>query len=361
VHLEVRLTELGTLELWCRSRTTEHRWRLSFRLRDTAPGAEPEGAAARDAALVVDPSRTDEAARLLVAALAGDDDPVTLPRRLEAALDAGRDAWPLATIRLLWDRLWELESSRGRSPAHEARWLNLAGFLLRPGFGDPGDEVRVGRLWRVLGTDLRHPRAVQCRAEWWNLWKRVAGGLDARQQQHLRDRVAPAFLGKGKTKGPKPGPQEAREMWQAVAGCERLPSAARSDLGAVLVQETERGRTTDQELWALARLGARVPVAGPLNTVVPAATAAAWVDRLLAARWTRPEATAFAVAQIARMTGDRARDLDASIRERVAARLAKEPDGARLARLVREVVPLEAREEARLLDEALPAGLRLKT
>jgi len=360
VHLEVRLTEVGTLELWCRSRTTDHRWRLAFRLRDAAPGAETDGGAAREAGLVVDPARVEEAARLLHAALAGDDDPVTLPRRLEAALDAGRDAWPLAAIRTLWDRLWELESTRARSPVHEARWLNLAGFLLRPGFGDPGDEVRVGRLWRVLGTDLRHPRAVQCRAEWWNLWKRVAGGLDARRQQHLRDRVAPALLGRGKPKGPKPGPQELREMWQAVAGCERLPAAARADLGEALVREVERGRATDPELWALARLGARVPIAGPLNTVVPAATAARWADRLLAARWTRPEPTAFAVAQLARLTGDRARDLEPAVRERVAERLAKEPDGARLARLVREVVPLEAREEARLLDEALPAGLRLR-
>src|SRR5439155_617465 len=77
----------------------------------------------------------------------------------------------------LWDTLWPLEPARARSPAHEARWLNLAGFLLRPGFGDAGDELRVNRLWRVLGADLRHPRAVQCRAEWWNLWKRIAGGL----------------------------------------------------------------------------------------------------------------------------------------------------------------------------------------
>jgi hypothetical protein len=60
------------------------------------------------------------------------------------------------------------------------------------------------------------------------------------------------------------------------------------------------------------------------------------------------------------MTGDRERDLAPAIRERVAARLAREPDGERLARLVREVVPLEARDEARLLDESLPAGLRLR-
>jgi len=359
VHLEVRLTEIGTLELWCCSRDTEHRWRLEFRLRDTV-GAAPAPAGTSEGGLVIDPARIEEAARALRGAFEGGDDPVTLTRRLEAALDAGRDAWPLAAIRALWDVLFGLEPARARSPVHEARWLNLAGFLLRPGFGDPGDEVRVGRLYRVLSGALRHPRATQGRAEWWNLWKRVAGGLAARQQEHLFAQVGPALVGRGRPKGPRPGPQEVREMWQAIGSCERLPAPARAELGAALVTAVERGKATDQELWALARLGARAPVAGPLNCVVARATAADWAERLLRAPWSRPESHAFALTQIARATGDRERDLDPALRERIAARLETTPHGARAARLVREPTALEAREEARLLDEALPVGLRLR-
>jgi molecular chaperone DnaK (HSP70) len=358
VHVEVRLTEIGTLELWCRSRTTDHRWRLEFRLRDTVGTERP--AADAPATLLVEASRIEHAASILRGAFEDADDPVTLTRRLEAALDAGRDAWPLATIRVLWDSLWPLEPSRARSPEHEARWLNLAGFLLRPGFGDAGDDLRVNRLWRVLSAELRHPRAVQCRAEWWNLWKRIAGGLVARQQQHLQQQVAPALLRKGKAKGPRPGPQEVREMWQAIGSCERLAAATRAELGDVLVVEAERGRASDQELWALARTGARVPVYGPLNCVVARDVAGGWAERLLRVAWPKAEAYAFALAQIARLTGDRERDLDAPLRERIAERLAHAPNGRRAARLVCEIVPLEAREEARLLDEALPAGLRLR-
>ncbi len=360
VQIEARLTEIGTLEVWCRSRQTEHRWRLEFRLRDTVGAEAPPPEAV--AGLVIDPSRIEAATETLRGAFEGGDDPVTLGKRLEAALDAGRDAWPLAAIRALWDVLWTLEPARARTADHEARWLNLAGFLLRPGFGDTGDEVRVNRLWRVLGADLRNPRAVQCRAEWWNLWKRVAGGLNARQQQHLLAQVSPALLRKGKAKGPRPGPQELREMWQAIGSCERLPAPQRAELAAALVQDAARGRSTDQELWALARLGARVPVYGPLNCVVGRAQAADAAERLLAVRdWTRPGATAFALSQIARATGDRERDLDPALRERVAARLEAMPDGARSARIVREVVALEEREAARLLDESLPGGLRLRT
>jgi hypothetical protein len=361
VHLEVRLTEVGTLELWCRSRTTDHRWRLEFRLRDTVGTADsPAGAVSPAAMLVVDTAQVAAAGLQLSAAFEGDDDPVTLTRRLESELGAGRDAWPLAAIRTLWDVLWEREPARERSPEHETRWTNLAGFLLRPGFGDPGDDLRVNRLYRVLSSGLRHPRAVQCRAEWWNLWKRIAGGLTGRQQQYLLDLVAPALLSRGKAKGPRPGPQERREMWQAVASCERLPATVRAELGQQLVGEAVRGRASEPELWALARLGARVPLAGPLNCVVPRDTAAAWVERLVVAEWPRADAYAFALTQIARATGDRERDLDGTLRERLARRLEAMPAGAHAARVVREAVPLEAPEEARLLDETLPAGLRLR-
>ena len=358
VHIEVRLTEIGTLQVWCRSRTTEHRWRLEFRLREPV-GAPPAPAA--EAALVVEAACLEAARGVLSAAFAGADDPVTLARRLEETLGAARDGWPLPAVRALWDMLWTLEPARARSPGHEARWLNLAGFLLRPGFGDPGDELRVNRLWRVLGAELRHPRSAQGRAEWWNLWKRIAGGLAARQQEHLLQQVSPALLRRGRGKAPRPGPQELREMWQAIGSCERLAPSARAELGAALVTEAERGRATDQELWALARLGARAPVYGPLNCVVPRDVAAAWAERLLGAAWPRPETYAFVLAQVARATGDRERDLDSTLRERIAERLEALPDGGvRAARLVREAVPLEEREEARLLDEALPAGLRIR-
>jgi hypothetical protein len=150
-------------------------------------------------------------------------------------------------------------------------------------------------------------------------------------------------------------------MWQAVGSCERLDARTRAELGAALVTEAARGRATDQELWALARLGARVPVHGPLNCVVERTVAEGWAERLLAvAAWPRPEGYAFALAQIARATGDRERDLAPALRERIARRLEAAPQGARAARLVREPLPLEAREEARLFDEALPAGLRIR-
>src|SRR5262249_20291021 len=41
VRVSARLTEVGTLELWCESLKTEHRWRMQFQIR-TSPQESPE-------------------------------------------------------------------------------------------------------------------------------------------------------------------------------------------------------------------------------------------------------------------------------------------------------------------------------
>ena len=60
--------------------------------------------------------------------------------------------------------------------------------------------------------------------------------------------------------------------------------------------------------WALGRLGARQPVYGPLNTVLPPDAAAAWLKRLIEIDSPDPMAY-FAAMQIARRTADRYRDV----------------------------------------------------
>ena len=77
---------------------------------------------------------------------------------------------------------------------------------------------------------------------------------------------------------------------------------------------------------------------------------------------TRPktaDGAAFALAQLARATGDRARDLDSDRRELIAGRLEKAGAPAAWAQMVRDVVILSVDDEAAAWGEALPVGLRL--
>ena len=402
VHLEARRTALGTLELWCVSKDSEHRWRLEFQLRDTALLGETEEAARVGAELTASPEQLAAAVAVVRAvypdagaaaagsaaprpdqpangatdfpatgqgrAAAGSSDPIAMVRDLEAALGAGKDAWLLAVIRTLWDALWAGAKGRVRTPEHEARWLNLCGFCLRPGFGHELDTWRVRQLSPVLSAGIVFPRAVQNRAEWWNLWKRIAGGLDRHHQLRLHGQVAPWLVPrlqrKAKVKlksGARPASQELREMWQAIGACERIDARLKAELGEVVVADVERGKVSPQQLWALSRIGAREPLYGPLNCVAAVQVVALWVERLLGlGSWPIPEAVAFALVQMARVVDDRERDLDPALRERLAARLSNLPGAGRSTLLLHEAVPLDRAEQGRLLDETLPAGLRVR-
>ncbi|MSP17621.1 MAG: molecular chaperone DnaK [Myxococcales bacterium] len=360
VRVHARLTELGTLELWCADAAVgELRFRLSFDLRAGGAGHGAE-ADPRAALACKQLTRAFSESGGLAAAVAA-----VVVKQLEATLDARRDEWSTATNRALFDALLALEPARARSAELEARWLNLAGFLLRPGTGAPLDDWRVRELWKQFQPGLRHERDEACRIAWWILWRRIAGGLSRGQQEQLHDRIAPLFVAGEKQKGrfhrAKPTPQEASEMWRAVASCERLPAVCKVRLGDELVARLARGKAPEVGIWALGRLGARVPLCGPVDTVVAPDIAARWLEALLALEWTNPAQVAFPAAQLARMTGDRSRDLDDELRGQLAARLRALPGGTgeRSARLVEELVDLEAREERVAYGDSLPSGLRL--
>ena len=93
--------------------------------------------------------------------------------------------------------------------------------------------------------------------------------------------------------------------------------------------------------------------------LVAADVAARWTDRLLELDLKTADGAAFALAQLARATGDRARDLDSDRRELIAGRLEKAGAPAAWAQMVRDVVILSVDDEAAAWGEALPVGLRL--
>jgi hypothetical protein len=138
-------------------------------------------------------------------------------------------------------------------------------------------------------------------------------------------------------------------------------------LGDELLQRmmTRKGRDDLVHLWSLARIGARVPLYGPLNAVVPPNKVKEWLTPLLTGEWPEPDdpnavsPVAFPLAQLGRRTGDRTRDLDDATRAQLASFLRNLRGGDRAVVLVEQVVALEAREERVALGDTLPAGLKL--
>jgi hypothetical protein len=362
VHLSVRFTELGTLELWLQSAETEHRWRLQFQLR----GAEPQdptdrnSTVDRDEVLVPDES-TARAEQLVEEVFAGADaggvTPETIVAAIEAMVGFGKQAWPVPLLRRLGDRLLRSPDARRRGHRFEARWLNLAGFCLRPGFGASADEWRVGEIRKVYAAGLAFPKDVQCQVEWLILWQRVAGGFSAGQQRELALRVM-GPLGIGGRKPPRINAQIERESWRLLASLERLDRETRVRLGEDLLARLRKEPRNGSLLWALGRLGARRPFYGPLDRTVPPSVAERWLDTMLAWTVLVPDAVG-AVAQIATRVDNAALDVDEAHRAAVIELLGTSGASADLIDAVQHARDGSSGDAVRYFGETLPAGLRV--
>jgi len=369
VTLAARSTEIGTLEIFCVAVDGGNRWRLEFNVRDlvkadVGPG---EGGAAQSVVDVWPEAQVQAAAKLIrdtytLTEAEGALKPQELLKSLEPALEAPRDEWPTGLCRRLWDFLMEVADQRRRSPAHLQRWYNLVAFCLRPGFGDGLDGFRVEQLWKLFHARTQQGIAQEGGAAYWILWRRIAGGLSTAYQRSLFDRIKGALL-PAKTKGAvKPGADELAEMWRAAASFERLDAKTKQELGTQLVKSLRRSPVPTYGFWALTRLGARVLLYGPMNTVVHPDAIHEWLDAILSfspGNGSERTAWAFSLAQLARQSGQRALDIDDSHRKSVIAVLESLSVQPSWIQMVREVTEAESDEQSQMFGESLPMGLRL--
>ncbi len=359
VTLGARLNEVGTLEAWAESKISEHRWRLQFQLRKSGGDAveSPAVPSVRSGAVIS--AEAQAAAEALIEQVFGKGastiPPEQLPSRLEQALGLGRLSWPLPTIRAFADKLLALSEGRRKNAPHEARWLNLTGFCLRPGFGFPGDDYRVEQARRIYAGGLTFGNQVQCEVDWWIFCGRIAGGLNRNQQGDIFQRISPTLLPKQKRKQ-RINQSLYREMWRTAASLELLPQQTKVQLGDALLTMAKQGEMIDSVVWCLSRLGARKLFSGPINLVVAPSVASRWVEALL--RLPNTPALLEAVVHIAQQTGDAARDLPPATLELVRRTVEGTPQAASLLRdLSGEGESLAS--SSRVFGEALPAGLML--
>jgi molecular chaperone DnaK (HSP70) len=383
VQLATSLSEVGTLEVHCVARDDAQRWLLEFQLRgeaatETAPDEAPMPAGLSAAIDKIDRIFGSRALQVDIKEVK------QLRAQLEQLLGS-RESWPTPLLRRLFDALLERAKGRRRSSEHERAWLNLSGYCLRPGFGHTLDEWRIEKLWAMFDTGIQHHKDSQVCAEWWTLWRRVSGGLSVEAQLRVLDDFAFNVQADAAERGRRPvtlvnGSEE--DMLRLGASLERIPGNYKAEIGAWMLDQlhktakaagkaaankTRSGAadlakaeaTQGRFLWGLSRVGARQPFHGSAHDVVETPVVEQWLDAVLSLDWKKVEPAGFAAAHLARMTGDRSRDINDTLRAEVLRRLQGVGAPANWSAMVREVVQLDQADEKRMLGDALPPGLKL--
>jgi hypothetical protein len=367
VAIQGELTPVGTLDLSCVEVEGDRprRFRLAFSLHEGDGLARVPSRYARPSDLPPQPSQRFDAARELLDRAFGKARPDAsgreakdLLRDLERALGE-RSQWTAGTSRALFDALLPDARARRRSADHERVFWLLAGFCVRPGFGDPLDAGRVSALFALWDERLAFPGEARGWQQFFIAWRRAAGGLDEAAQTRIRDFVdpylAPAEAG---LKRPKKAALSLDDALDMAASLERVAPARRAELGGWILERTWTDR--DLRLWAaLGRLGARVPAYASAHYVVPPYAAERWLEHLLREKWDAVPTAMAAAVQMARRTGDRARDVGDRVRQEVDRRLVAARADAEALRAVREVVEIGDRERVAFFGDTLPLGLRL--
>ncbi|WP_027014143.1 Hsp70 family protein [Comamonas composti] len=378
VQLQACMSELGTLQVRCQSQEDEAQtWLLAFAVRaggESGAATEAENSIAASACeegvSAMNNAQTQEGRAVqalnLIEHIFGNQAREVQPkevRQLRQSLEkilGPREAWELGRLRALFDALLARAKRRRRTPEHERVWLNLAGWCLRPGLGAELDAWRMDQVWALYAQGLAHGKEAANWTEWWVFWRRVAAGLNEAQQMQLLEDVA-GHMQKAvqqNTRG-KSRHGSYEDMLRLFAAMEAVPWQYREEMGQWMLQRLKRPDETQQTWWALGRLAARQPLAANAHLVMPPDAVAQFLNAALEQDWRRNETAMFAALQMARMTGDRARDLHYEVRARVLEKMRISGAPERWIAMVEQVVEMQAEDQKRSLGDSLPPGLVL--
>ncbi|MCG9682590.1 hsp70 family protein [Vibrio sp. Isolate23] len=359
VQLACQLTEVGTLKMECVSAEDDSkRWELEFEVRNKQT---------EEGDLVELHPRLNECKELIGRLYSGNKKSAdgkeikTLAKDLEKKLGK-RDEWDFTTLRQLFDAFTQGRKRRRRSEPHEKNWLRLAGFSLRPGFGDATDSWRIEQIWGLYQQGIQFKNH-QGWTDWWVFWRRVAGGLSQEQQETILADIA-KYLHPSAMKNPQSA-KAAQEMGyesmvRLAASLEQLEVEDKVLLASWFMSKAINHNQFEQaHWWALGRLSSRTPLYGSQHSVIPREQAEQWLPKLLEQNWLKEPMIAFAAVMICRKTGDRLFDISDDYREQVLTKLKQSKVPESWLSLVEEVKELSESESKRVFGDALPSGLTL--
>ena len=381
VVIESELTEIGTLAMQLRQVTNHNNdaatlegsrksWTLELDVRSTTAPRQGAGDLQGPMVATVQSNLIEMAVAKMEVAFGEHSNvsPKNFVAFLSDEIGQGRREWNPAMLREMWRFLIDNQDYRKRSPEHEARFINLLGWCLRPGFGMTADDWRVNMTWRTIHGKLNH-RSVANASEAIVLWRRIAGGFTPGQQQALFQDCWPRVRAtlEGGTSNQAVNTNMAIELLRLVGALEWISLSDKKNVANALLAAIKKKKLEHLRgamLWTLGRMGCRRPVYATLQQVVPASVVQGWIEKLLsledAVFVDCLEPMSLCMMQLAVKTHDRYRDHSSSLRDRVVHRLEEAGAPKTHIDLISSGGKLDDSMEESILGDSLPLGFRLR-
>ncbi len=362
VKLHIKLSAVGILELWLQSQKTNHRWSLEFQLRNVS-GVEDNvsdlDAVRKDE--VFDTSYLQPAQEYIREIFSSASKTTKIMETLEILLEKNRQDWSLSILRGLFDQLLNLSLKRKLNADLEARWWNMVGFFLRPGFGYPLDDFRIKELWKIILSDFKTSKTPECQIQQWICYRRIAGGLNKGQQMQLANEIIASLLPNKATKillKNKSEQYSYSEKIRAFASFELMDVSLKIRIGRALLTRLHDDEGDFCDYWSLGRLGARHLIYGSSSNVIPNEECASWIKHLL--KLAPSEQLLHLLTQLARKTDHREINVSQTTVDEIISAFMLSPLQERLQLLLTKPVSLSLKEQEQVFGDKLPAGLILE-
>lgn len=358
VSMKAVLTETGILRLYLETVAQDYTWPLSFDIRNSTANSNPVSMEA-----TIDSGKLKAASDFAYEIFSNRKNCPSIFKELENILETPRKDWPLFALRTMADSLLKISISSLKTAELEARYLNLLGFCMRPGCGDPADEIRISAIWKIWHHDRpSNLKQAQTASEWWIFWRRVSSGLRAGHQKSILNEVLAELCPKGiYAQRIKQGVQVRQEMWKCLGSLELIPTDRKIFIGNLLCSGNIKLAETDY--WVLGRLGARKLFNADSSFTVFPETVSLWLKYIMSIKIQDREVLnqqLFALSRIAAVSGDRNMDLSPEMRNQIKTYMSS--NGAAEHWLVHldKLTEDSAEEKAALFGDVLPLGLKMR-
>lgn len=373
VGLKIEYTSLGTLQIILESLSTDHRWNLEFQLKSVA-GQDNQLS-------LINKGRSDQTFDVKSLELGKEivdsyfcDQSTTKPfkviQELEAIFDLKKEEWPPSILRGIATHLLMHSPQKNSSNDCEAKWWNLMGFSLRPGFGYPLDDYKIKELWRIILRDLKTVKTEECVIQQLIFFRRVSGGLNKGQQTQLYHQIIPSIIDKKSRMIDFKGSREKyryQESIRTLASFERIDRGAKIALGRAILAQIKSGKGESADFWALGRIGARELLYGAPSHAIPPEECENWIKQLLEVKEKYSlNRIQFPLTQLVRKVSSKELEVDVSLRKQVidlyssSEQIKGMENNQHIKRLIEGMDLVVHSDRETIFGENLPIGLNLK-